>query len=109
MSSGERGNESYMYTYMQTLFFHKREFSCNYYKALDSDSSYFFCHPEFSHVGNIIKISQSDILKIYFIYLAALCLSPGTWDLCCIMQDLSLLFKHSLVMALGSSSCIVWS
>ena len=33
-----------------------------------------------------------------FIYLAAAGLSCGTWDLCCIMQDLSLLCMYSLVV-----------
>ena len=43
-----------------------------------------------------------------FFYLAVLCLSCSTWDLCCVMWDLLLQFTDSLVVARGLSSCSLW-
>ena len=42
-----------------------------------------------------------NIFLRLFIYLAAAGLSHGTWDLCCIRQDLSLLCMDSLVVPCG--------
>ena len=42
-----------------------------------------------------------------FIYLAALGLSCGTWELCYVIWDLSLQYMDSLVAACGLSSCSV--